>query len=348
MTAMVARAVAAGAVSTKPTVRPRPTGLPATIPCSVTGATAVVKDPMPRPGTRIPATIGTVEVSCSPAADAPREVSGNDDVALAGASTGTDPNCGNLPCAVNATTFSRASVDPGTVTKSRAALFATVSPGITSLVAGPAACGSQAPPELPLSQTAAATWPELVCTCSASATEPCTSGAMFSAANWCGATVMPVARPDCRPASVRIPTLTLAGRSPVFIRYSRTCGAPASVPVPTNHMSEPGCVQATTPMPAASDCSASKPAAIEPVAAPGVDTVTGRVAAACLLAGGAAGTAVSATVPVPDLTAADPDGIDMSAMCAWPAFGAGGGQDRVTAVTAAVGGDDGWADVLDG
>src|SRR5215831_8422319 len=322
MTAMVARAVAAGAVSTKPTVRPRPTGLPATIPCSVTGATAVVNDPMPRPGMRIPATIGTVEVSCSPAADAPREVSGNDDVALAGASTGTDPNCGNLPCAVNATTFSRASV------------LATVRPGITRLVAGPAACGSQAPPELPLSQTAAATWPELVCTCSASATEPCTSGAMFSAANWCGATVMPVAWPACRPASVRMATLTLAGRSPVFIRYSRTCGAPSSVPVPTNHMSEPGCVQATTPVPEASDCSASKPAALWPVvatavppspaaagagtitSAPGADTVTGRVATACLLAGGAAGTAVSATVPVPDLAATDPDGIDISAMCA--------------------------------
>src|SRR6516164_3846010 len=146
---------------------------------------------------------------------------------------------------------------------------------------------------------------------------------MFSAANWCGATVMPVLRPDCRPASVRMATLTLAGRSPVFIRYSRTCGAPSSVPVPTNHMSEPGCVQATTPVPKASNCSASKPAAIGPVAAtavppspaaagavtvtsaPGVDTVTGGAAAACLPAEGAAGTAgtaVSATVPVPDLT----------------------------------------------
>src|SRR5215468_2483172 len=177
---------------------------------------------------------------------------------------------------------------------------------------------------------------------------------------------MPVLRPDCRPASVRMATLTLAGRSPVFIRYSRTRGAPSSVPVPTNHMSEPGCVQATTPMPAASDCSASKPAAIGPVAAttvppspaaagavtvtsaPGADTVTGRVAAACLLAGGAAGTAVSATVPVPDLTAADPDGIDTSAMCALPVSGAGGGQDRVTDVTAAVGGRDGRAGVRDG
>src|SRR5262249_11524130 len=125
-----------------------------------------------------------------------------------------------------------------------------------------------------------------------------------------------------------------AGRSPVFIRYSRTLGAPSSVPVPTNHMSEPGCVQATTPMPAVFDCSASKPAAIGPVAAsavppnpaaagavtvtsaPGAAAVPGRVGAACLLAGGAAGTAVSATVPVPDLAATDPDGIDISAMCA--------------------------------
>src|SRR6516164_1787277 len=155
---------------------------------------------------------------------------------------------------------------------------------------------------------------------------------MFSAANWCGATVMPVLRPDCRPASVRMATVTLAGRSPVFIRYSRTRGAPPSVPVPTNHMSEPGCVQATTPMPEVSDCSASKPAAIGPVAAtavppspaaagavtvisaPGADTVTDRVETARLLAGGVGGTAISATVPVPDLAAAGPDGIDVSAM----------------------------------
>ena len=70
---------------------------------------------------------------------------------------------------MKATTLTRASVAPGTVTNSRAELLATVSPGITRLVAGAAACGSQAPPDAPPSQTEAATWPELVCTCSASA-----------------------------------------------------------------------------------------------------------------------------------------------------------------------------------
>ena len=97
---------------------------------------------------------------------------------------------------------------------------------------------------------------------------------------------------------------TLAARSPVFIRYSRTSAAPAPVPVPTNHMSELGCVQLTGPMPEEVACSASKPSAICPVAAsavppklsacgaatvacvPGTDTVTGGAACAVLVAAG--------------------------------------------------------------
>src|SRR5690348_3111351 len=66
-------------------------------------------------------------------------------------------------------------------------------------------------------------------------------------------------------------------------------------------MSEPGWVQLTRPMPDASDCSASRPSAIWPVAAtveppvpisvssatvPGADTVTGPAGLACALAEG--------------------------------------------------------------
>src|SRR6516225_6700941 len=131
MTVMSACAAVAGAVSTSPTVRPRAAGLPATTPCWVTGAAAAVNEPMPVPGTRTPAMTGTLEDNASPAADAPSELSANDDVAPAGASTGVEPNCGNLPCAVKATTRSCASTAPGTVTKSRAALLATVRPGTT-------------------------------------------------------------------------------------------------------------------------------------------------------------------------------------------------------------------------
>src|SRR5215472_13060329 len=97
MTVMSACAAVAGAVSTRPTVRPRVAGLPATTPCWVTGAAAAVNEPMPEPGTRTPAMIGTLEDNASPAADAPSELSANDDVAAAGASTGVEPNCGNLP-----------------------------------------------------------------------------------------------------------------------------------------------------------------------------------------------------------------------------------------------------------
>src|SRR6201987_3472663 len=142
MTETLALAAPAGAVSTRPTVSPRVAGLPATTPCSVMGGTAVVNEPMPCPGTRTAATIGTFEVSSRPAADAPRELSANDEVALEGASTGVEPNWVNFPWAVKDTTLSRASLAPGTVTKSRAELLATVNPGITRLVAGAPACGS--------------------------------------------------------------------------------------------------------------------------------------------------------------------------------------------------------------
>ena len=90
-------AAVAGAVSTRPTVSPRMAGLPAMTPVSVTGATAVVNAPMPEPGTSTLAMIGTLDDRTSPVADAPSELSANEDVAPAGASTGVEPNCGNLP-----------------------------------------------------------------------------------------------------------------------------------------------------------------------------------------------------------------------------------------------------------
>ena len=43
--------------------------------------------------------------------------------------------------------------------------------------------------------------------------------------------------------------------------------APSDWPVPANHMSDPGWLQLTSPVPDASDCSASNPSAIRPVAA---------------------------------------------------------------------------------
>src|SRR5215469_1475383 len=79
MTETLALAAPAGAVSTRPVVTPLVAGLPATTPCSVMGETAVVNEPMPCPGTRTAATTGTFEVSCRPAADAPRELSANDE-----------------------------------------------------------------------------------------------------------------------------------------------------------------------------------------------------------------------------------------------------------------------------
>src|SRR5580693_5069764 len=84
--------------------------------------------------------------------------------------------------------------------------------------------------------------------------------------------------PFCWPVSVRMVTSTLAATFPVFIRYSRVCAAPSDCPVPANHMSEPGWVQLTSPVPDASDCSASNPSAIRPDAATAVpsppDTLT--------------------------------------------------------------------------
>ena len=93
------------------------------------------------------------------------------------------------------------------------------------------------------------------------------NGAMFSDTDWLGATVMALLSPFCWPVSVRMVTSTLAATFPVFIRYSQICVAPSDCPVPTNHMSDPGCVQLTSPVPDASDCSASNPSAIWPVAA---------------------------------------------------------------------------------
>src|ERR1700677_1813545 len=89
---------------------------------------------------------------------------------------------------------------------------------------------------------------------------------MFSSMTWSGATVVALASPFCWPVSVRMLTLTLAARAPVFIRYSRTSGAPE----PTNHMSELGCEQLTRPMPDEVACSASNPSAIRPVTASAV------------------------------------------------------------------------------
>ncbi len=197
ITEMLARAAADGAVSSKPTVTPRADGFPATTPCSVTGGTAVVNAPIPVPGTSTPATIGTFDVSRRPAAAAPSELSETGVAAPADASTGAEGNWGTGPAGVYATTFTCASVDPGTTTNSLAALLATVRPGITRVVAGGAACGSQAPPEAPPCHTEAATWPAVVCTCRASAWEPDMNGATFSVTNWPGATVMALLSPFC-------------------------------------------------------------------------------------------------------------------------------------------------------
>jgi hypothetical protein len=114
--------------------------------------------------------------------------------------------------------LSCASVEPGTTTNSRAALLATVRPGITRDVAGAFACGSHAPPERLPSQTEAATWPVFVCTCRASASDPCTYGVTFSATDWFGAIVMALRSPFCWPVSVRMVTSALAVRFPVFMR----------------------------------------------------------------------------------------------------------------------------------
>src|SRR6201995_6177733 len=91
-TQKLARAAAEGAVSSKPTVTPLAAGFPATTPCSVIGATPVVNDPMPVPGTSTPATIGWLEVSLSPAAEAPSELRASGVAAPADASTGLPGN----------------------------------------------------------------------------------------------------------------------------------------------------------------------------------------------------------------------------------------------------------------
>src|SRR5580700_3251067 len=124
-------------------------------------------------------------------------------------------------------------------------------------------------------------------------------------------------------------------------------------------MSELGWVQLTMPMPAASACSASKPSAIWPDAAtavppcPEVPVAAGAVTVVSVLTAdtvtgcgadppGVAETGLSVAEPVPvnpavaAAVAARRDGRAIIAMCAAPLFGAGGGQDLVTDVTAAI------------
>src|SRR5258708_1700941 len=126
-------------------------------------------------------------------------------------------------------------------------------------------------------------------------------------------------------------------------------------------MSEPGWVQLTSPVPAASDCSASNPSAILPVAAtavppppgavtaataPGVDTVTGCVplvfpaAGVAVFAAGAARTALNVAAPVevpaPDPAVAACEGRATIEIRAAAEPGADGGQDLVIDVTAAI------------
>src|SRR5450756_84021 len=141
-------------------------------------------------------------------------------------------------------------------------------------------------------------------------------------------------------------------------------GAPSDAPVPTNHMSDPECVQLTRPMPAEFTCSASNPSAIWPVAAtaappaplapaspgtltvvtvPGTDTVTGCAAVAPSAAdapAAATGIALSSAEPAAAAfpPAADPvcDDIAIMATCAEPVPGGAGGHDLVTDVTAMV------------
>jgi hypothetical protein len=100
ITEMLARAAADGAVSSKPTVTPLAAGFPATTPCPVTGGTAVVNDPIPAPGTSMPATMGSLEVSLSPAAEAPSELRASDVAAPADASTGLAGNWVTAPAGV--------------------------------------------------------------------------------------------------------------------------------------------------------------------------------------------------------------------------------------------------------
>ena len=57
----------------------------------MTGSAPAVNEPIPAPGTSTPATIGTFDVSSSPAADAPSELSVTGVVAAAEACTGALP-----------------------------------------------------------------------------------------------------------------------------------------------------------------------------------------------------------------------------------------------------------------
>ena len=60
----------------------------------------MANDPIPVPATSTPATIGTFEVSSSPVADAPSELSVTGVAAPAEACTGTVANCWNAPAGV--------------------------------------------------------------------------------------------------------------------------------------------------------------------------------------------------------------------------------------------------------
>src|SRR5580658_7350327 len=68
------RAAPAGADSTTVAVRPEPPTFPATTACSLIGAVAAVKAPMPLPGTTTAAITGTFDVSSSAAAVPPSGV----------------------------------------------------------------------------------------------------------------------------------------------------------------------------------------------------------------------------------------------------------------------------------
>src|SRR5580698_1142115 len=68
------RAAPTGADSTTLAVRPEPATFPATTACSLIGAVAAVKAPMPLPGTTTAAITGTFDVSSSAAAVPPSGV----------------------------------------------------------------------------------------------------------------------------------------------------------------------------------------------------------------------------------------------------------------------------------
>src|SRR3984893_5501505 len=168
-----------------------------------------------------------------------------------------------------ARTLIRALAFPGTTMYSPAALPDGGTPGITSRVDGAAALATQlaVPPCDELSETSAATRPMLVRTSIATTVAPAAGDDSASVTVWCGGTMIPVLPPAwTRPASVMMPTFTLAGKTSTFIRSSWICAAPPCWPGPTNHRSEPGSPQRTLARPAPVVSSASMVWAMVPVA----------------------------------------------------------------------------------